>query len=66
MMNYKEKQYAINEELRDQYQGRNAGEINRARASQTTSEEIQGHVEAFLAKDGIIKRYYNLNVEIIS
>ena len=65
-MNYKEKQYAINEELREQYQGRNAGEINRARASQTTSEEIQEHIEEFLAKDGIIKRYDNLNQEVRS
>lgn len=65
-MNYKEQQYLIAEEFSDRYHGKGAAEINASRASRTTSEEIQGHIEAFLANDGIIRRYDNLNVEIIS
>ena len=48
------------------YRGKSATEIMRSRAPTQTSEQVQEQIEAFLAKDGIIKRYDNLNVEILS
>lgn len=48
------------------YRGKSATEIMRARAPTQTSEQVQEQIEAFLAKDGIIKRYDNLNQEVIS
>ena len=58
--------YSNEERYGKNYRGKSAGEIMRSRSPTQTSEQVQAQIEAFLAKDGIIKRYDNLNVEIIS
>ena len=58
--------YTNEERYGKNYRGKSATEIMRSRAPTQTSEQVQAQIEAFLAKDGIIKRYNNLNQEVIS
>ena len=58
--------YSNAERYGKNYRGKSATEIMRARAPTQTSEEIKSQIEAFLEKDGIIKRFTMSGMEIIS